>query len=396
MSDIAVNPDTDPGFDPAGTIIRVVGVGGGGGNAVNRMIEDGVEGVEFVAVNTDSKDLARSEAEVKITLSDETSRGLGAGADPEKGAKAAEDHESDIEEALKGSDMVFVTCGEGGGTGTGASPIVSRIARQQGALTIAIVTRPFSFEGKRRAASADAGIENLRKEVDALIVIPNDRLLDLDPDTTLTDAFKRADSTLMAGVRGITGLITNPRPYINVDFADVCSTLKDAGTALFGIGTAQGEQRCLNAAELAITSPLLEQGITGAHSVLVNITAPEDIKTSELREAMDMISSSVHPEAAITMGATIDDSMGDGVRVTIVAGGFRPEENPADEAPAVTHAAAPIVERHDAPQAQVPAEPASDDTAEHAVYPSNPASFAPSYGDDDPDDDEPSIPDFMR
>lgn len=421
MSDFDVNPDAESGFDTAGTVIRVVGVGGGGGNAVNRMIEEGIKGVEFVAINTDSKDLARSEADVKITLSDETSRGLGAGGDPEKGAKAAEDHESDIEEALKGSDMVFVTCGEGGGTGTGASPIVARVARQQGALTIAVVTRPFDFEGKRRAASAETGIENLREEVDALITIPNQRLLDLDPNTTFVEAFKRADSTLVAGVRGITDLITNPHPYVNVDFADVCSTLKNAGTALFGIGTAQGDQRCLQAAELAIASPLLEQGIAGAHSVLVSISGPEDMLLTEVSEAMDMISKTVHPEASITMGATLDDSYGDGVSVTIVAGGFTANDDPAvesgqgaagvlpldktaagtDHAPQASQAAAP--QRIGTPAYQ----PGSDDTAEHAVFSPTSAGGlrsdgyqSGSYGrkpfDDDDDGDEPTIPDFMR
>ncbi len=423
MSDFDVNPDAESGFDTAGTVIRVVGVGGGGGNAVNRMIEEGIKGVEFVAINTDSKDLARSEADVKITLSDETSRGLGAGGDPEKGAKAAEDHESDIEEALKGSDMVFVTCGEGGGTGTGASPIVARVARQQGALTIAVVTRPFAFEGKRRAASAETGIENLREEVDALITIPNERLLDLDPNTTFVEAFKRADSTLVAGVRGITDLITNPHPYVNVDFADVCSTLKNAGTALFGIGTAQGDQRCLQAAELAIASPLLEQGISGAHSVLVSISGPEDMLLSEVSEAMDMISKTVHPEASITMGATLDDSYGDGVSVTIVAGGFTASDDPAVEAGAGASAtvlpldkAAGAAASAEAPAAaaqphaatSTPAyQPASDDTAEHTVF--TPATNggvradgyqSGSYGrkpfDDGDDDDEPAIPDFMR
>ncbi|MFR0556615.1 cell division protein FtsZ [Pseudoscardovia radai] len=419
MSDYDVNPDTESGFDPAGTIIRVVGVGGGGGNAVNRMIDEGLKGVEFVAINTDSKDLARSEADVKITLSDETSRGLGAGGDPEKGAKAAEDHQSDIEEALKGSDMVFVTCGEGGGTGTGASPIVARIARQQGALTIAVVTRPFAFEGKRRAASAETGIENLRKEVDAMITIPNDRLLDLDPSTSFIDAFKRADSTLVAGVRGITDLITNPNPYMNVDFADVCSTLKDAGTALFGIGSAQGDQRCLQAAEFAIASPLLEQGISGAHSVLVSIAGPADLLLTEVSEAMDMISKTVHPEAAITMGCTLDDSFGDGVFVTIVAGGFTAADDPANQD--AQDKTAPVIDTTSpvsrpiqtkpviAPAAAAPvAAPSvaqrpvsSDDTAEHAVYPSQSGQFnaMPPYTetfDDDDDGDEPTIPDFMR
>ena len=237
------------------TNIKVVGVGGAGGNAVNRMIAEGLQNVEFVAINTDAKDLLRSDADVKISLSDQTSRGLGAGADPEKGAKAAQDHQSDIEEALKGADMVFVTCGEGGGTGTGASPIVARAAHQQGALTIAVVTRPFSFEGPQRAASAKFGIENLRQEVDALIVIPNDRLLELsDRSITIMDAFKTADGALLSGVQGITDLITS-NSYIHVDFSDVTAILRGAGTALFGIGSARGEDRATQAAELAARKP---------------------------------------------------------------------------------------------------------------------------------------------
>ena len=229
------------------TNIKVVGVGGAGGNAVNRMITEGLQSVEFIAINTDAKDLLRSDADVKISLNDASSRGLGAGADPEKGAKAAQDHQSDIEEALKGSDMVFVTCGEGGGTGTGASPIVARAAHQQGALTIAVVTRPFSFEGPQRSASAALGIENLRKEVDALIVIPNDRLLELSDRTIgIVDAFKTADTALLAGVQGITDLITS-NSYIHVDFNDVNAILRGAGTALFGIGSARGEDRATQA-----------------------------------------------------------------------------------------------------------------------------------------------------
>ncbi len=245
------------------TNIKVVGVGGAGGNAVNRMIAEGLQSVEFIAINTDAKDLMRSDADVKISLNDATSRGLGAGADPEKGAKAAQDHQSDIEESLKGADMVFVTCGEGGGTGTGASPIVARAAHQQGALTIAVVTRPFSFEGPQRSASAELGIENLRKEVDALIVIPNDRLLELSDRTIgIVDAFKTADTALLAGVQGITDLISM-NSYIHVDFNDVNAILRGAGTALFGIGSARGEDRATQAAEIAISSPLLEESIEG-------------------------------------------------------------------------------------------------------------------------------------
>ena len=287
------------------TNIKVVGVGGAGGNAVNRMIAEGLQSVEFIAINTDAKDLMRSDADVKISLNDATSRGLGAGADPEKGAKAAQDHQSDIEESLKGADMVFVTCGEGGGTGTGASPIVARAAHQQGALTIAVVTRPFSFEGPQRAASAALGIENLRKEVDALIVIPNDRLLELSDRTIgIVDAFKTADTALLAGVQGITDLISS-NSYIHVDFNDVNAILRGAGTALFGIGSARGEDRATQAAEIAISSPLLEESIEGAHGALINIAGPSDLKLQEAAAATQLVGKAIHPEAQIIWGLSL-------------------------------------------------------------------------------------------
>ena len=304
------------------TIIKVVGVGGGGGNAVNRMITEGLQNVEFVAINTDAKDLMRSDADVKISLSDASSRGLGAGADPEKGAKAAQDHQSDIEEALKGADMVFVTCGEGGGTGTGAGPLVARAAHQQGALTIAVVTRPFSFEGPQRAASANLGIENLRKEVDALIVIPNDRLLEVsDRAIGIIDAFKLADTALLSGVRGITDIIST-NSYIHVDFSDVTAILRGAGTALFGIGAAKGEDRATQAAEIAISSPLLEESIEGAHGALINIAGPCDLKLQEASAATELVRKAIHPEAQIIWGLSLDDAYGDEVRVTVIAAGF--------------------------------------------------------------------------
>ena len=304
------------------TNIKVVGVGGAGGNAVNRMIVEGLQNVEFVAINTDAKDLMRSDADIKIALNDATSRGLGAGADPEKGAKAAQDHQSDIEEALKGSDMVFVSCGEGGGTGTGASPIVARAAKQQGALTIAVVTKPFSFEGPRREASAELGIENLRKEVDAIIVIPNDRLLELsDKSIGIVDAFRTADTALLAGVQGITDLMTN-NPYIHVDFSDVTTILRGAGTALFGIGSARGEDRATQAAEIAISSPLLEESIEGAQGALVNIAGPTDFGLLEAKNAVALVQKAIHPEAQIIWGLSLDDAYGDEVRVTVIAAGF--------------------------------------------------------------------------
>ncbi|WP_033495160.1 cell division protein FtsZ [Bifidobacterium biavatii] len=317
------------------TNIKVVGVGGAGGNAVNRMIAEGLQNVEFVAVNTDAKDLLRSDADVKISLSDNTSRGLGAGADPEKGAKAAQDHQSDIEEALKGADMVFVTCGEGGGTGTGASPIVAKAAHQQGALTIAVVTRPFSFEGPQRSSSAALGIENLRKEVDALIVIPNDRLLELSDRTIgIVDAFKTADTALLAGVQGITDLITM-QSYIHVDFSDVTAILRGAGTALFGIGSARGEDRATQAAEIAISSPLLEESIEGAHGALVNIAGPTDLGLQEAASAVELVRKAIHPEAQIIWGLALNDAYGDEVRVTVIAAGFDPKSKaPVAEEPA--------------------------------------------------------------
>ncbi|MCI1935112.1 MAG: cell division protein FtsZ [Bifidobacteriaceae bacterium] len=346
MSEIA---QTDSFSDK--TNIKVVGVGGAGGNALNRMVSEGLKDVEFIAVNTDAKDLLRSDADIKISLSDQSSRGLGAGADPEKGAKAAQDHQSDIEEALKGADMVFVTAGEGGGTGTGASPLVARIARQLGALTIAVVTRPFSFEGPRRSASADSGIENLRKEVDALIIIPNDRLLDLsDRNMTIIDAFKTADGALLSGIQGVTDLIS-ANAYIHVDFNDVTAILKDAGTALFGIGSARGEDRATQAAEIAISSPLLEESIEGAHGVLVNIAGSYDLGMQEAQAAVEMVHQAVHPEAQIIWGLTLDDSYGDDVRVTVIAAGF--DSTPSAEAPEA--------------QAQVQSQPAPSQERVHKV-----------------------------
>lgn len=316
------------------TNIKVVGVGGAGGNAVNRMIAEGLQSVEFIAINTDAKDLMRSDADVKISLNDATSRGLGAGADPEKGAKAAQDHQSDIEESLKGADMVFVTCGEGGGTGTGASPIVARAAHQQGALTIAVVTRPFGFEGPQRAASAALGIENLRKEVDALIVIPNDRLLELSDRTIgIVDAFKTADTALLAGVQGITDLISS-NSYIHVDFNDVNAILRGAGTALFGIGSARGEDRATQAAEIAISSPLLEESIEGAHGALINIAGPSDLKLQEAAAATQLVGKAIHPEAQIIWGLSLDDAYGDEVRVTVIAAGFDANSKKAAQAEA--------------------------------------------------------------
>jgi cell division protein FtsZ len=380
------------------TSIKVVGVGGAGGNAVNRMIAEGLQNVQFVAVNTDAKDLLRSEADVKISLSDNNSRGLGAGADPEKGAKAAQDHQSDIEEAIKGSDMVFVTAGEGGGTGTGASPLVARAARQLGALTIAVVTRPFTFEGPRRASSAESGIENLRKEVDALIVIPNDRLLDLsDRTVSVIDAFKTADTALLAGVQGITDLITM-NSYIHVDFSDVTAILKDAGTALFGIGAARGEDRATQAAEIAISSPLLEESIEGAHGALINVAGPTDLSMQEASAAAQLVQDAIHPEAQIIWGLALDDSYGDEVRVTVIAAGFDPNKKD-DEAQQYDSARTtqrnaqevpPLTTAAPAKDSQPQDEAVSDETSEHDVVQQAPT----PQGQQDPGDLD--IPDFLR
>ena len=402
MSEIAQNEFNDK------TNIKVVGVGGAGGNAVNRMIAEGLQNVEFVAVNTDAKDLLRSDADVKISLSDKSSRGLGAGADPERGAKAAQDHQSDIEEALRGADMVFVTCGEGGGTGTGASPIVARAAHQQGALTIAVVTRPFSFEGPQRSASAEYGIDNLRKEVDALIVIPNDRLLELsDRSIGIIEAFKTADTALLAGVQGITDLISM-NSYIHVDFNDVNSILRGAGTALFGIGSARGEDRATQAAEIAISSPLLEESIEGAHGALINIAGPTDLKLQEASAATELVRKAIHPEAQI-WGLALDDAYGDEVRVTVIAAGFDPVAAQDDDTqstvtpvvPTAADPATPVAQPAPAPapaaQPAATAQPAfTPATGDSASLPfDDPTSAHPNIAVNDPAGDL-DIPDFLR
>jgi len=303
-------------------VIKVVGIGGGGVNAVNRMIEVGLRGVEFIAVNTDAQALLMSDADVKLDVGRELTRGLGAGADPDVGRQAAEDHRDEIEEVLKGADMVFVTAGEGGGTGTGGAPIVANVAKKLGALTIGVVTRPFGFEGRRRATQAEDGIEALREEVDTLIVIPNDRLLQIsDKQVSVLDAFRAADQVLLSGVQGITDLITTPG-LINLDFADVKSIMSGAGSALMGIGRARGDDRAAIAAEESISSPLLEASIEGARGVLLNISGGSDLGLFEIHEAADLIARAAHPEANIIFGAVIDDALGDEVRVTVIAAGF--------------------------------------------------------------------------
>jgi cell division protein FtsZ len=302
--------------------IKVVGVGGGGVNAVNRMIDAGLKGVEFIAVNTDAQALLMSDADLKLDIGRTITRGLGAGSDPDVGRAAAEEHRDEIEEALKGADMVFITAGEGGGTGTGAAPVIAEIAKNQGSLTVGVVTRPFSFEGRRRAVQAELGVNSLKDQVDTIIVIPNDRLLDIANDkTSMFNAFKMADEVLLQGVQGITDLITTPG-LINTDFADVKMIMKDAGSAIMGIGTASGEGRAVTAAKLAITSPLLEASIEGAKGILLNIAGGTDLGLFEVTEAAETIHQVAHPDANIIFGQVLEDSMGDEVRVTVIAAGF--------------------------------------------------------------------------
>ena len=303
-------------------VIKVVGVGGGGVNALNRMINSGLRGVEFVAVNTDAQALLMSDADVKLDIGRDITRGLGAGADPEVGRRAAEEHEGEIEAAIKGADMVFVTAGEGGGTGTGGAPVVARIAKRLGALTVGVVTRPFNFEGKRRAVQADEGIKALREEVDTLIVVPNQRLLEMsNKKISALEAFMTADDVLRAGVQGISDLIVVPG-LINLDFNDVKSVMQGAGSALMGIGTAKGEDRAIRAAEFAVSSPLLEATIEGAHGVLLLVQGASDLGLHEIDDAARLVQEAVHPEANIIFGATIEDTLGDEVRITVIAAGF--------------------------------------------------------------------------
>src|SRR5690349_8096328 len=303
-------------------VIKVVGVGGGGVNAVNRMIELGLRGVEFIAINTDAQALLMSDADVKLDVGRELTRGLGAGADPEVGRRAAEDHAEEIEEALRGADMVFVTAGEGGGTGTGGAPVVAKIAKSIGALTIGVVTKPFSFEGRRRQQQAESGVARLKEEVDTLIVVPNDRLLEIsDRGISMIEAFATADQVLLAGVQGITDLITTPG-LINLDFADVKSVMQGAGSALMGIGSARGADRAIKAAELAVESPLLEASIEGAHGVLLSIQGGSNLGIFEINDAAQLVKEAAHPEANIIFGTVIDDTLGDEVRVTVIAAGF--------------------------------------------------------------------------
>src|SRR5438067_609630 len=357
-------------------VIKVVGIGGGGVNAVNRMIDAGLKGVEFIAVNTDAQALLMSDADVKLDIGRELTRGLGAGSDPDVGREAAEAHRDEIEEVLKGADMVFITAGKGGGTGTGGAPVVAEIAKTAGALTIGVVTRPFGFEGRRRAVQAEAGIQRLKEKVDTLIIIPNDRLLTVSNDkTSMVNAFKMADEVLLQGVQGITDLITTPG-VINTDFADVKTVMSNAGTAIMGIGTASGEGRAVNAARAAITSPLLEASIEGARGILLNIAGGSDLGLFEVNEAAEIIHGVAHPDANIIFGQVIDDAMGDEVRVTVIAAGFdRWDESKARQDDAALSTSADSLGLREAEDAFGP----DDDLG---------------LGDDDDDDFD--VPSFLR
>lgn len=370
-------------------VIKVVGVGGGGVNAVNRMIDLGLRGVEFIAINTDAQALLMSDADVKLDVGRELTRGLGAGADPEVGRRAAEDHAEEIEEALRGADMVFVTAGEGGGTGTGGAPVVAKIAKSIGALTIGVVTKPFSFEGRRRQQQAETGVGKLKEEVDTLIVVPNDRLLEIsDRGISMIEAFATADQVLLAGVQGITDLITTPG-LINLDFADVKSVMQGAGSALMGIGSARGADRAIKAAELAVESPLLEASIEGAHGVLLSIQGGSNLGIFEINDAAQLVKEAAHPEANIIFGTVIDDTLGDEVRVTVIAAGFDGGEPMTRIEPitAARVASAPAVP-------SLPADEAAKDRDAEPVPVGavlSETSFDAAFGDDDLD-----IPDFLK
>lgn len=358
---------TNDGLQSYLAVIKVVGVGGGGVNAVNRMIESGLRGVEFVAVNTDAQALLMSDADVKIDIGRDLTRGLGAGADPDVGRSAAESHRDDIEDALRGADMVFITAGEGGGTGTGGAPIVAEIARGLGALTVAVVTRPFGFEGRRRSVQAEQGIAALRNEVDTLIVIPNERLLEQTDETIpMVDAFRMADDVLLQGVGGITDLITTPG-LINVDFADVKSVMYEAGTAVMGIGRGTGESRAVQAATKAIASPMIEASIEGAQGVLLSIAGGSSLTLHEVNKAATTIAEMCTADANVIFGATVDDSLGDELRVTVIAAGFGSGSERS---------------RVRAPSVDVPSVRSGD---------------APPFDDEGPDPlDDMGIPDFLK
>jgi cell division protein FtsZ len=370
-------------------VIKVVGIGGGGVNAVNRMIEQGLKGVEFIAINTDAQALLMSDADVKLDVGRDSTRGLGAGADPEVGRKAADDAKDEIEELLRGADMVFVTAGEGGGTGTGGAPVVASIARKLGALTVGVVTRPFSFEGKRRSTQAENGIASLRESCDTLIVIPNDRLLQMgDAAVSLMDAFRSADEVLLNGVQGITDLITTPG-LINVDFADVKGVMSGAGTALMGIGSARGDGRALKAAEIAINSPLLEASMEGAQGVLLSVAGGSDLGLFEINEAASLVQDAAHQDANIIFGTVIDDSLGDEVRVTVIAAGF--DANGSGRKPVVGNPAAAPTTVASGKHGKVSSSLFEPADAVSVSVPTNGSTYDIGGEDDDVD-----VPPFMR
>jgi cell division protein FtsZ len=384
-------------------VIKVVGIGGGGVNAVNRMIEAGLKGVEFIAVNTDAQALLMSEADVKLDIGRETTRGLGSGSDPEIGRRASEEHRAEIEEILKGSDMVFVTAGEGGGTGTGGAPVVSSVARELGALTIGVVTRPFAFEGRHRATQADEGIQELKQAVDTLIIVPNDRLLQIsDEETSMLDAFRMADQVLYQGVEGITALITTPG-LINLDFADVRTVLSGAGSALMGVGQGSGESRSEEAARGAISSPLLEASIEGAKGLLLSVAGGSDLTLHEVHRAAEAITRAAHPDANIIFGAVIDDALGDECRVTVIAAGFDQVAGPQFRAPAISQRQ-PLLpgdqeeeeEEEEIPVPSLLQEPEEEDELFQPAAAPAPARVRSFGGNGDDEDDGLDIPDFLK
>ncbi len=385
-------------------VIKVIGVGGGGTNAVDRMVDAGLRGVEFIAVNTDAQALAMCDADVKLQLGGTITKGLGAGADPKVGREAAEESREELKEAIRGADMVFVTAGEGGGTGTGAAPVIAQIAREQGALTVGVVTKPFSFEGAQRTRRADEGIDELRAHVDSVIVIPNERLLEVvDPNTSIVDAFRLADDVLRQGVQGITDLITIPG-LVNLDFADVRTIMANAGASLMGIGVATGEHRASEAARMAISSPLLESTIAGATGVLMNITGGTDVGLFEINEAATIIREASHSDCNVIFGAVVDENVGDQLRVTVIATGFDGPRQPPQqrgERPRQQQGSSqgswrrePLFPNYEAGGArrEEPVQPA----------PSRPTPSVPSFSDDrgdlvvGDDDGVLDVPDFLR
>jgi len=377
--------------------IKVVGVGGAGNNAVNRMVETGLSGVEFISLNTDKQALLLSSANQKIQIGEKITRGLGAGANPDIGQKAADESREEIAQQLKGADLVFVTAGMGGGTGTGAAPVVAEIAREMGILTIGVVTKPFSFEGRPRMANADKGIKNLEASVDTLVVIPNDRLLQAVPKgTSLLDAFRVADDVLKQGIRGISDLISQPS-LINLDFADVRTIMKDRGMAHMGIGMGAGESRAVEAAKQAISSPLLETSIDGAKAVLINITGDSSLQLSEINDAASLIAQSVDPEANIIFGAGLDDTLKDQVKVTVIATGFATyQTSSAFSRPVIHRTPAPAPAREEA-EAPVSAPTAEREEAPEQERPRFTRTVTPAVSSTRTDADEDlDVPPFLR